>query len=541
VLSCEELVCELEKALDGAVSPLRDVPERHKSFAALFESSWTRLSQEERIVLAKLSILRGSFTRDVAERVAGATIMMLLALVDKSLIQRPLPGRYALHEVIRRYGEVRLREQPGRADSTETARSAYFAAFLKQREDRLKAEDQLTAAEEITREIDNVRAAWNWALATRRDDHLSTAFGALSRFYRMKRWESEGAAAFKLPALTGQLSRIEGQLLGARAEFLSETGAISESRPLYRAAFAILGNPGDEADLIEPLKSIGITALKLGRHRAARRFLERSKRIADARQNSFLVAGAQQALARVMFAVGDLTAAERLLNDSVAVRRQSGDLLGRSVSHSNLADLLLHQGRFTDARRHCEEALAIARPSHNPFIIALPLVNLAEVELAQGNPSRARRLAAEACRYFSEIGRLDGAAACADTLGRIAVEVDDIHDAIFCFRRALTAAATYRATNEIVATINSIAELFRGAGYASWASELFLLVTACPASHALLRLSARSAYEQITGLFAGDFSASPAMEPRELAARPLELLDLFESSERIGSSGRLPT
>ena len=87
LLSCAEIAAELERGLDFLQASTRDLPERHRSMRAVFAHSWQLLDAEEQQVLRRLAVFRGGFTRAAAEQVAGATLAVLAALVDKSLVR----------------------------------------------------------------------------------------------------------------------------------------------------------------------------------------------------------------------------------------------------------------------------------------------------------------------------------------------------------------------------------------------------------------------------------------------------------------------
>src|SRR5262245_29960769 len=78
VLSCQEIVREVEQNLDFLATSLRNVPERHRSMRAVFEHSWNLLSEQEQHVLGRLAIFREGFRREAAEQVAGARLPLLL-------------------------------------------------------------------------------------------------------------------------------------------------------------------------------------------------------------------------------------------------------------------------------------------------------------------------------------------------------------------------------------------------------------------------------------------------------------------------------
>ena len=101
MLSCQEIADKIASSLDFLAVPARDRPARHRSMLAVFDHSWRLLSVEEQPAIRQLSVFRGSFGLEAAEQVAGATISILSALADKSLLHRTGTGRYDLLELIR--------------------------------------------------------------------------------------------------------------------------------------------------------------------------------------------------------------------------------------------------------------------------------------------------------------------------------------------------------------------------------------------------------------------------------------------------------
>jgi predicted ATPase/DNA-binding CsgD family transcriptional regulator len=92
-------------------------PGRHRSLEALVSWSYDLLGEDERRLLGRLSVLRGGFDLEVAERVAGgeplapqAVAGLLASLAGKSLVQvQPGPViRYSLLETVRQFAAGRL-------------------------------------------------------------------------------------------------------------------------------------------------------------------------------------------------------------------------------------------------------------------------------------------------------------------------------------------------------------------------------------------------------------------------------------------------
>ena len=76
--------------------------------AAVLTQTWEGLSGAEQKVLKKLSVFRGGCLREAAERVAGASLPVLAALIDKSLLRQSRQGRYEMHESIRQFSAEKL-------------------------------------------------------------------------------------------------------------------------------------------------------------------------------------------------------------------------------------------------------------------------------------------------------------------------------------------------------------------------------------------------------------------------------------------------
>jgi predicted ATPase/DNA-binding CsgD family transcriptional regulator len=126
VLSLREIADELRQSIAFLRAEMRDAPRRHWSIRAVFEPTWERLTQREQATFMKLAVFRGGFTRDAADKVAGADLPTLQALINKSLLQRNAHGRYDIHELLRQYGEEHLNASQQEA-AARTAHMTYYS------------------------------------------------------------------------------------------------------------------------------------------------------------------------------------------------------------------------------------------------------------------------------------------------------------------------------------------------------------------------------------------------------------------------------
>ena len=130
VLSPIEIEGEIDKGFDFLEVRLRDVEERHRSLHVVAGQSWGMLTEGEKAVFKRLSIVKGPFTRRAAQRITGAKINDLLSLSNKSFLQKDNEGLLRVHEWLRQFGEGELRKS--KVDLSESLElfSNYYVNYL---------------------------------------------------------------------------------------------------------------------------------------------------------------------------------------------------------------------------------------------------------------------------------------------------------------------------------------------------------------------------------------------------------------------------
>lgn len=196
MLSLDEIAAEIERSLDFLETEMRDLPTRQRSLRAVFAYSWALLSSDEQAAFQRLAIFRGGFTREAAHAVSDASLRTLAALVNQSLLQRRPDGRYAIHELLRQYAESRLIANPTEAMQTRSFHSAYYAAYLTDLEQQLYAGHELEVLAGVEIEFDNIRLAWDWAVAQRNREEIEAALICLWWVYSTHHRYDEAKAQF---------------------------------------------------------------------------------------------------------------------------------------------------------------------------------------------------------------------------------------------------------------------------------------------------------------------------------------------------------
>ena len=122
---------------------------------------------------------------------------------------------------------------------------------------------------------------------------------------------------------------------------------------------------------------------------------------------------------------GDLSSAEAYFVESLALRRELGDVHGTATRLSNLALVLIDRGEVARALDLLSEAEALDRAAGDQWGIACSANNLGVAHVLDGHPEIGERFIANALRMFVEFGDDDGVAEGLEALAGVAVAERD--------------------------------------------------------------------------------------------------------------------
>ena len=165
-LSLPELADGLSDRFRLLTTGSRTALPRHRTLRAVIAWSWELLSEQERTVAERVSILPGGVTPASAVAVCAGTAVpaaeipeLLAGLVDRSLLQlAPDPGRYRMLETLREYGTDRLADS-GDLGTVRDLAAGFFAELVARHDPQLRGPGQLAAMRVISAEYDNALAA----------------------------------------------------------------------------------------------------------------------------------------------------------------------------------------------------------------------------------------------------------------------------------------------------------------------------------------------------------------------------------------------
>lgn len=372
-MNCQQLLQALITNLDLFNVHWRDLAPRHRSMHAVFDWSWSLLSEEEQRVLSALSLFRGSFTLEAAHAISGAENEVVYALIDHSLI-RFNAGRYSLHTLLRQFAEKKL-SSPA---SVHRRHSRYYLDFAHQRTDRLIRQDLRQASAEIGQEWENIQQAWLWAAHEHDLPGLISALEALGHYLRNSGmiWSGETlfqAALDSLLASEGavraegdahQDSPIQWQQTVGQLWLEVARGAMwiaqYERCAVMARRVVEIGHELADPDLIAGGNlELGRALWRLGDYQAARAALEAMPPL-SARQ-AWIETQVENTLGNVHYAQGALEEAETHYRHALDIQKQA-DIWGNRVQVlNNLATIAALRGQIEAAQGLFLEVLAASR------------------------------------------------------------------------------------------------------------------------------------------------------------------------------------
>jgi predicted ATPase/class 3 adenylate cyclase len=373
-LSPEDLVARLDQRFKLLTHGSRAALERHQTLRSTIDWSYDLLASVERDALGRLSVFAGGCDLVAAEKVlpdeeldALDVIDVLGQLVDKSLVVADDASggvRYRLLETIRQYARERL-DASGDPVAVRHRHAYHYVSVAEEAGPHLGGREHVEWADVIQRDVDNFRAALDWAVET----------GSAAHALRL-------VAPLALQGRTGELA------MDWAATAVAIPGG--DGHPLYPvvAAWAAWGaTMGGDFERAETLVALA----------------EQAEAALGARLPS--VARARATLA---FFRSDFEAAQRHSADWVELARASGD-------HEDLAHALIMLGaalQTTEATLDTsitaiEEAVSVARADGIDTALVFAPVMLAGW-LPLEDSDRALALLDEAIEVSTRIGERMG-------------------------------------------------------------------------------------------------------------------------------------
>ena len=390
------LLTRLERGLDALGTGPVDLPERQRTLRATVEWSIELLDEDQRDVLATLSVFVDGWTLDAATQVADLgedrMLDLLDALAGHSLVKvdaTDIGPRFRMLESVRELAAERLAPRADRA-GVEQRHAAFFRNLVENAQ--WPREDESEWAERLRLEEGNVRVAIRWFF-----DHdispLPHMFRVLWWFWQLRDRMLEGRAwieeLLRQADVFDDRSRLEVYMTWAvtAIEVGDDEGALLAGGEIER----LVGHVDDP--FLESWTQLALAWIRPiaddidGAVQAAHRSLEGFRQLDE----PFMTGSALITVGMLEMTKGRLDVALPYLTEVRALGRQFRNSWLSSGAQVQFATLATQDGRFEDAHDLLREALDVAEDVSplSTHTVSFCLVAFAQLMSAEGLPDRA--------------------------------------------------------------------------------------------------------------------------------------------------------
>jgi predicted ATPase/class 3 adenylate cyclase len=417
LLTPDQILARLEHHLDLLTAGSRDLPERQQTLRGAIGWSYDLLDDGARRLVDRLSVFRGGFDLEMAERVCGPAdevggdvVERVGELVDQSLVrldeghtESAPEARFAMLETIREYAAEMLASR-GDAVVIADRHAAAMLELAQMAAPRLSGDDQRTWLDRLEREHDNMRAALDWAIA-KPDPTLGARLAtSLWRFWQQRGYLNEARARFE---------RIDSEAWTVdpvdRARFAEAYGGVAywqsdapTSRRLYDEALARWREIGDRREIANALYNrayADMIDIMEGKVAPPESGSPVPTPLLDEALATYQELGDKGGEGNILWALGSVyyftsnaAEAESWYRRSLELHRSAGNRTMEAWSLHMLGLAMLGQRHFEDGQEVVRHALRHFYEAGDVAGITLVLDDLAIVAVGLGDPERAGRL-----------------------------------------------------------------------------------------------------------------------------------------------------
>jgi predicted ATPase/DNA-binding winged helix-turn-helix (wHTH) protein len=332
-LGIEELAVRLDDRFHLLSGGRRTALPRHQTLRATLDWSCELLAEPERVILRRLAVFAGAFSLEAAGVVAASTeisasevVECLSSLVAKSLIAaevEPAVARYRLLDTTRAYALEKLSES-GELERLARRHGEYYRDLFKRAETELDAQPTAEWPADYGRQIDNLRAALDWAFSPLGDPSIGVALTAAAvplwtHLSLIDECRTRVECALGRCVAKRDGSHCEMKLYAARAASLMYArGPVPEASAVWAHALRIAEGLDDAEYQLRALWGLCVYRLYSGEYSAALELAQKFSDLAADKGDASIVLIGTRTIGTALHYLGDQPNARRHLEDVLA-------------------------------------------------------------------------------------------------------------------------------------------------------------------------------------------------------------------------------
>ena len=457
MLSVEQISMRLDDRFRLLTGGARTALPRQQTLRALIDWSYDILSEDERLLLRRLSVFSGGWSLEAAEEIcAGDSIDsydvldLLTQLVNKSLVAviekpqtslKPLSSRttlrYRMLETIRQYAREKLL-QAGEGEMIRGRHFDYYRQMAKQLIPEYFGPKEMFWLQWLDDEWDNLRTAVEWSLETRPEacldlvnclgylslstlnnmtdmlnwlweltSHPADSARTATRALGLLHWAWYANTNYEKTSIRIQSMNMEsisiyeelGDRNGLAHAYLGMalvTETLDDRKVYFQKALALLRETNDKVWIAFALLYFGWL---IETQDYARKFASLEESLAIYREIGYTsgIIEALKQLGALAIRQGNFELAHLRLDEGLAILQANSDVLGNSVTMSyDLGDLAYYEGDYDLAKIFYENCLAWATQKYLPYSVTWANVRLGYLYTRLGESEKAMQYYREA-------------------------------------------------------------------------------------------------------------------------------------------------
>ena len=414
VLSPTALLQRLQRRLDLRSSDV-DRTHRHRGLREMLDWSYSLLSAEDQRLFRRLGVFAGSARLGAIAAICsdgpddGPLLDQLTELVDKGLLQTresdPAEPRFEMLEIIREYAWQQLATAGELAD-LRRRHAQFYATLMRRMETDWWTARMLAWADELERDLPNLRTALSWSLESDGDTAIGLNILSFPYFWDLR--GHNGEARDWLDRLLGTVTETTPPLARARgltaaAYYALMTGDADACQRLVQDAVPLARATGEASTIWLAVSALG----HLLRHRegaAGEPYLREAYAVAKAAGYPAGLVGSPFVIGDCRRAVGDFEGARLLFEECLENSRLLQAPYGLPWAERGLGHLDWMTGAYAQAEAHLTRALQITLDMRYARSTADVLESLAWNAASAGQADRAARFLGAAQRARDSIG-----------------------------------------------------------------------------------------------------------------------------------------
>jgi predicted ATPase/transcriptional regulator with XRE-family HTH domain len=478
------LLAHLEQGLTVLTGGARDLPDRQQTMHDAIAWSFHLLRERQQRLFRELCVFTGGCTVEAVTAVSsgdGDLLEDLASLVDQSLVQSvdttQEEPRLRMLTTLRDYGLEQAQAQ-GEINSLRRRHAEYYLSLAEQAKPSFHRAEQAHWLARLEEDIDNLRAALQWA-----HEHQEVIYGlrlstTLWWFWYVRGHFAEGRHWLDLflelppPSMDQFPAAIYAEAQRYAGRFAYEQGEYSRAAVLFERGLALYDSLGDATGKALALAELALVASRQDD-------LSRAETLGTESLSLFRTVGQMGGVATVLNNLGDVyhkqgayQRAIALYEESLALLRAIGDQATVAGTMTNIGESAVECGDYEGAARRFDESVAICLEFEDQQHLAHNRRCQAYLCYLQAENQQAKVLGEESLAYFRELGDSHGIIYLLNLLANVALAEGDIVSAAQLAEESSTLAQEHGERSAMAEARMTLASVQQVQGDATRASVL---------------------------------------------------------------------